>query len=146
MTAYDNIPEPLVGARRWVTFRVIPQPDGSLKKIPLTIRGSMARSDTPGDWCTLSEVRRAIQFDIGNAAAFALGEDYPLRVLDLDHCIDDRGNLSPLAVQIVSRAGIPTSKNQCPVTVYTFSYGGLKIIIRPTRSRVLKSMVGLRGS
>ncbi len=105
MTAYDNIPEPLVGARRWVTFRVIPQPDGSLKKIPLTIRGSMARSDTPGDWCTLSEVRRAIQFDIGNAAAFALGEDYPLRVLDLDHCIDDRGNLSPLAVQIVSRAG-----------------------------------------
>ena len=65
----------------------------------------MARSTHRETGLPLSEVRRAIQFDIGNAAAFALGEDYPLRVLDLDHCIDDRGNLSPLAVQIVSRAG-----------------------------------------
>ena len=40
MTAFDNIPEPLRGARRWVTSSdALPQPDGSLKKIPLTVRG-----------------------------------------------------------------------------------------------------------
>ena len=105
MTAFDNIPEPLRGARRWVCFRIIPKPDGSLKKIPLTVRGTLARCDNPVDWSTLSEVRKAIKFEIGDAPAFVLGEDYSLRVLDLDDCIDDRGNLSPLAVEIVSRAG-----------------------------------------
>ena len=99
----ENIPEPLRGAHRWVVFKIIPQPDKSLRKIPVTIKGTMARSDNPSDWATLPEVLKAIQFGIGNAPAIALGEDYPLTVLDLDGCIDERGNLSPLAVKIVSR-------------------------------------------
>ena len=97
----DNIPEPLKGARRWVVFRCIPQPDGSVKKIPLTVRGTLARCDNPIDWATLPEVLTAIEFCIGTHPAFVLGADYPLRVLDLDHCIDPRGNLTPLAVRIV---------------------------------------------
>src|SRR5208282_3810443 len=104
MTCFDNIPEPLRGARRWVSFRIVKQLDGTLKKIPLTIRGTLARSDTPNDWSTLLEVVKAISYDIGEYPAFALGEDYPLRVLDLDNCIDAWGNLTPLAVRIVSRS------------------------------------------
>ena len=99
----DNIPEPLRGARRWVVFRCTPQPDGSVKKIPLTVRGTLARCDNPIDWATLPEVLTAIEFCIGTHPAFVLGEDYPLRVLDLDHCINDDGNLTPLALRIVSR-------------------------------------------
>ena len=104
MTAFDNIPEPLRGARRWVVFRCIPQPDGTIKKVPLTVRGTLARCDQPIDWSTLPEVLTAIEFCIGTHPAFVLGKDYPLRVLDLDHCIDPRGNLTPLAVRIVADA------------------------------------------
>jgi putative DNA primase/helicase len=100
----DNIPEPLRGAKRWCLFKIIRQPDGSLKKIPVTIRGTMARSDNPADWSTLLEVSKAIRYQVGQSPAIARGSDYPLQVLDLDHCIDDRGNLSPLGVKIVSRA------------------------------------------
>ena len=103
MIRSDNIPEPLKGTRRWVVFRCIPQPDGSVKKIPLTVRGTLARCDNPIDWATSPEVLTAIEFCIGTHPAFVLGEDYPLRVLDLDHCINDDGNLTPLAVRIVSR-------------------------------------------
>ena len=77
--------------------------DGSVKKIPLTVRGTLARCDNPIDWATLPEVLTAIEFCIGTHPAFVLGKDYPLRVLDLDHCISDDGNLTPLAVRIVSR-------------------------------------------
>jgi primase-polymerase (primpol)-like protein len=99
----ENIPEPLRGARRWVTFQIIRQPDTSLKKIPLTIRGTFARSNNPADWSTLPEVLTAINFSIGQFPAIVLGENYPLTVLDLDGCINERGNLSPLAIRIVSR-------------------------------------------
>ena len=102
MIRSDNIPEPLKGARRWVVFRCIPQPDGSVKKIPLTVRDACP-CDNPIDWATSPEVLTAIEFCIGTHPAFVLGEDYPLRVLDLDHCINDDGNLTPLAVRIVSR-------------------------------------------
>ena len=99
----DNIPEPLRGSRRWVCFKIIRQPDGSLRKIPVTSKGSMARSDCPSDWATLQEVVQVIRFEVGQCPAIALGADYPLQVLDLDHCIDERGNLTPLAQKIVSR-------------------------------------------
>jgi primase-polymerase (primpol)-like protein len=99
-----NIPEPLAGARRWVLFKIIRQPDGSLKKIPVTIKGAMARSTSPTDWATLKEVALAVRFGVGHAPAIALGPDYPLQVLDLDHCLDARGNLTPLAQKIVSRS------------------------------------------
>ncbi|MCX6690816.1 MAG: hypothetical protein NTW33_01880 [Methanoregula sp.] len=100
-----NIPEPLAGSKRWVSFRIIPQPDGSIKKIPLKITGELARADHPEDWATLPEVLKVIAFGIGQYPAIALGFDFPLRVLDLDRCIDDEGNLSQLARDILSLAG-----------------------------------------
>ena len=98
------IPEPLVGSQRWLCFRVIPQPDGTIKKIPLTVTGRLARVDHPEDWSTFPEVLKAIDFGIGQYPAIALSADYPLRVLDLDGCFDDGGNLSPLAKDVLSRA------------------------------------------
>ena len=114
----DNIPEPLRGARRWVVFRCTPQPDGSVKKIPLTVRGTLARCDNPIDWATLPEVLTAIEFCIGTHPAFVLGEDYPLRVLDLDHCINRRREPNPAGSadrQPMRREH--TSKSLYPVTV-----------------------------
>lgn len=101
----QNIPEPLSGSKRWVSFQIIPQPDKTNKKIPLTVKGSLARNDHPEDWSSLPEVLKAIDFSIGSYPAIALGVDYPLRVLDLDKCIDDKGNLSKLAQDIVTHAG-----------------------------------------
>lgn len=96
-----NIPEPLRGSKRWVSFQVIRQLDGSTKKIPLTVKGTFARNDHPEDWSTLPAVLKAIDFSIGQYPAIALGADYPLRVLDLDDCIDNRGNLSQLAKDVL---------------------------------------------
>ena len=96
-----NIPEPLRGSKRWVCFQIIRQPDGSTKKIPLTIKGRLARNDRPEDWSTLPEVLKAINFSIGSYPAIALGADYPLRVLDLDDCLDNDGNPSQLAKDVL---------------------------------------------
>lgn len=98
---FANIPEPLRGSRRWVSFQVNRQPDGSTKKFPLKINGSPARSDHPEDWSTLPEVTKAIDFSIGQYPAIALGSDYPLRVLDLDNCISE-GTLSTLAKDVLA--------------------------------------------
>ena len=74
-----------------------------VEKDPADRPGTLARCDNPIDWATLPEVLTAIEFCVGTHPAFVLGEDYPLRVLDLDHCINDDGNLTPLALRIVSR-------------------------------------------
>ena len=57
------------------------------------IDGTVRHSRLTG--ATLPEVLTAIEFCIGTHAAFVLGEDYPLRVLDLDHCIDPRREPDP---------------------------------------------------
>ncbi len=98
----QNIPEPLAGSKRWVSFQVVRQPDGTTKKLPLKINGSPSRADHPEDWSTLPEVLKAIDFCIGSIPAIALGADFPLRVLDLDDCIDDQGNLSKLAKDVLA--------------------------------------------
>ena len=99
-----NIPEPLRSSKRWVSFQIIPQPDGSVKKIPLTITGRLAKSDQKDDWDRLPYVLKAIDFGVGQYPAIALGDDYPLRVLDLDRCISDDGTLSQLARDVLAAA------------------------------------------
>lgn len=126
MTCFDNIPEPLRGARRWVSFRIVKQLDGTLKKTPLTIRGTLARADSPIDWSTLPEVLKAIEFSIGSYPAIALGADYPLRVVDLDYCINGREDLLPMAREIVERAGdtyIEKSVSGKGIHILTWSNG-----------------------
>jgi len=100
----ENIPEPLRSSKRWVCFQVQPQPDGSTKKFPMTATGRPARSDHREDWYRLPDVLHAISFCIGQYPAIALGEDYPLRVLDLDDCILPDGSLSLLAQTILKLA------------------------------------------
>lgn len=72
-----------------------------MTKFPLKINGAPARADHQEDWSTLKEILRAIEFDVGQYPAFALGIDHPLRVLDLDDCISE-GTLSPLAQNVLT--------------------------------------------
>jgi hypothetical protein len=101
----ENIPEPLRGARRWVSVVVTPEPDGKLTKRPVTPRGDPAKSNDPSTWSSLPEVLAAIEHSVGHYPAVVIGPDYPLMLVDLDGCIGEDGGLSDLAAAAAAAAG-----------------------------------------
>lgn len=81
-------PSEMVSAGRWVRAD---------KKRPIRVDGSPASTTNPRTWSTFDEV----QTGAGDGVGFMLGGGFAC--LDLDHCVDDRGQLSPLAESIVAK-------------------------------------------
>lgn len=104
---YQNIPEEMRHPRvkRWVCFRCIPQPDGTVSKMPLTSTGTAAAVNDSRTWCAFPEALKAMEFCVGNSLGFALGSDYKLAVVDLDKCFQPDGTLTPTAQKFVDRLG-----------------------------------------
>ncbi len=94
---FDSIPSELEDLRQWVNWRYETR-DGKRTKVPYSPSGRRADTTDPKTWSTFAEcVAARCQFDgIGIVCANGLAG------IDLDHCIDDNGNLSDLARHVVS--------------------------------------------
>ena len=95
----DRIPADLKIAPRWVCWKRIAR-DGKPTKVPYQANGRPAKSDDPATWSTFAACAAALpKFD---GIGIMLGDG--LAGIDLDHCIDDAGNLTPLARQVLDLA------------------------------------------
>lgn len=70
----DALPAEMVSERRFVRY--------TAKKVPRTVDGGWAKSNDPGTWSTLEEVRKST---IGEGVGFMLGGGFGC--IDLDHSI-----------------------------------------------------------
>lgn len=103
---YQNVPDAMKHwtINRWVNFMCIPEPNGKVStKIPLTHIGGAASISNPRTWSNFNDCVLAMECCIGNAVGFALGSEFKLMVIDLDHCIDTNGALSPTAEKYIER-------------------------------------------
>lgn len=127
--------------RNWVSYRLEASSDGRLTKVPynpLTGRGAMANN--PATWGTYeqalnyaSEQAQAKGLQLGRECGigFEFGNS-PFAGIDLDHCIDDKGNLADWAADIV------VTMNS--YTEYSPSGKGLHIIFKGEILKALSDM------
>ena len=102
-TLLANIPAPLLELPQWVCAELTPRDDGGMNKIPMNpATGRLASSTDPATWGTFAQAA-AMAEARGWAVGFVLIEGGGLVAIDLDHCIDDAGTLSPEAAAIVER-------------------------------------------
>ncbi len=106
----EAIPDALRTIPQWLAYRAVPVPktDGSqkLNKIPVDPKtGRNGKSNDPATWGTFAE---AVGF-IGRQApgwlgglGFAFTSDAEVSAIDLDHCLDEAGELLPEAAELVA--------------------------------------------
>lgn len=112
---YMRVPETFrhPTTKRWACFKCVPQPDGHIKKFPIspigeTNIGSNGRkvwkngiqSINP-DLYSFDECMTAVEFDIGNALGYSVRKDNGLVVYDLDDAVSPNG-LSDTAKEVLA--------------------------------------------
>lgn len=102
---YQCVPEEMRHPRvkRWVCFQCIPQPDGKISKHPIHPTGRPASISDCRTWSNLDDCITATEWCVGNACGFALGSDYKMVFIDLDHCILSDGSITPTAAKYIER-------------------------------------------
>jgi hypothetical protein len=104
MVNFSNIPEYLKNKAIWVLHNA--------KKEPLQVNGLYAKSTDPNTWNTLDNVKKALE-NPKNKKFIGIGFclDGTISGIDLDHCIDDNGNIDSWASYIIQEITIIT-KNE----------------------------------
>lgn len=93
----DLIPENLRDARQWVCWRVEVR-NGKPTKPPVKVGGGYASSTDPMTWSSFDEVCEEYEADESLAGiGFMLRPGGDLTAIDLDHVLDDSGDLEPWA-------------------------------------------------
>lgn len=132
---YNNIPQELKPLKRWLCYKLEPKKDrdGSIKtdaagntlysKPPKRARDGYGASKTnPDDWATFAEAEAAIKRLKLDGLGFTLQGLKDYFVVDLDHVINEAGQITPEAAEIV--------RTLDSYTEYSPSRRGLHIICR----------------
>jgi putative DNA primase/helicase len=96
----DNIPSELTQLRQWVLWRA-EQRGGKTSKVPYRADGRRASSTNPDDWTGFDEAVNACQARGYSGLGFVFRAGGGIVGVDLDHVIDDGGNVEPWAQWVV---------------------------------------------
>src|SRR5512142_1349107 len=94
----DSIPNELKLLRQWVNWKLLHMRDGNLTKVPYQPDGTLADVSKPATWHSFGECVAALGRFNGLGIVCANG----LAGIDLDHCLDEQGNPSKFARQVVA--------------------------------------------
>lgn len=114
----DRVPRELRALPQWVCWRR-EERNGRSTKVPYASTGHKASVTDPSTWCGFAEAVAVSGFD---GVGFVLTADDPFVGVDLDHCIDDAGQITPEAQAIVNELS--------SYTEVTPSGRGLRMFVR----------------
>ena len=119
---YSKIPQAMRAFNNWVLFK-IEERGGKKTKPPYQTDGRRAKANDPETWSTFAAVADVMKSQPGRYAGIGFQFDNsPFTGIDIDHCIDEQGNLSDLAKDVLAAAG--------SYAEYSPSGHGLHIIIK----------------
>lgn len=121
-------PITLQRARRWVLWKL---EDGKKKPYSANYNG-LASSTRANTWTYYSKALQKLQYGDYNGLGYVFAEGDGLVFIDLDHCIEDNGELSAFAEEII--ALFPKT-----YTEYSQSETGLHIVVKGKIPRSYKS-------
>lgn len=120
---YRNIPQAMRVLKNWVLFKIVERGNGKKTKPPYQPNGTPAKANDPNTWSSFDAVAAVMKKQPGRYAGIGFQfDDTPFTGIDIDHCIDDRGNLSELAQEILQETR--------SYAEYSPSGHGLHIIIK----------------
>jgi hypothetical protein len=96
---YENIPQDLKQLDRWVCWRA-EERKGKITKVPYSPSGYPAKSNDNNTWSNFETVKKAFETNHFDGIGFMLGDG--IIGIDIDSCIDEKGNVSDLARNIIS--------------------------------------------
>lgn len=121
---YDDLPAELTTGQRFVCWQY-QERDGKTTKVPISPHSGHAKVNDPDTWGTIREVGSHFEKQGLSGIGIVLSKKHigdNLVGIDLDHCIDDAGNLSPEAKEIV--------ETLASYTEITPSGKGLRIFVK----------------
>lgn len=99
---FRSVPTYMVGRRQWVNWK-IEYRGGKPTKVPYRPDGRKAKSNDPKTWSTHEDCMQAYLAGGFSGLGFVLCEGDQLTAIDLDYCLDDKGDVLPWAAEIVER-------------------------------------------
>lgn len=122
----ENTPQCLRVRPQWVVWRYEKRKD-KITKVPYDVRtGRRASSTDPATWTPFEEaVSRYARDDRYNGVGYVFSADDPFCGVDLDDCLDEKGQMSDWAEKIVTTFGSYTEISP--------SGQGLKLFIRASK-------------
>ena len=103
----DSIPEEMKRKPNWVIVRTKENAEsGRLEKYLIDVHtGKFAESDNPETWTDFETACKYAKENGGVTLAYALDGKDGICCIDLDHCINDNGELSNVAKQVLNLSG-----------------------------------------
>lgn len=99
-----DVPAELAELDQWVCWKLVTR-RGKTTKQPFTSRGRPASVTDPTDWCSLDVALRGQERHHLDGIGFVFTADDPYCGVDLDHCVDEQGNVHPAAFKMVVAIG-----------------------------------------
>lgn len=108
MSSVQYYPESLKRFPIWALWRLEPDPKGRLTKVPYSPHyDGRASSTNPDTWGTFDQAISKYESrpNFYNGISLIISKDYELVFVDIDHCIDDNGEMNETASDIVGSFG-----------------------------------------
>ena len=134
MRRYKRIPEELKAVAHWVTHGKSGVGLTSIKKPYNPITGNDAKVNDPGTWATFSECEKAVSKVKYSGLGFVFTGDYI--VIDLDSVIDAKGNVLPLAAEIIEAVDSYTEKSLSGRGFHIIARKPSGLILNANKSRI----------
>ena len=101
----DNVPEEMKARPNWVVVRTKENADtGRLEKYLIDVHtDKFAESDNPETWSDFDTACEYARENGGVALAYALDGKDGICCIDLDHCIDEKGNPSEIIADLIDK-------------------------------------------
>lgn len=122
-----STPIELTTAPRWLCWRLEPDPKGEKpRKVPYDPKtGRKASSTNPETWAPMAEAQAAKDKYMFAGVGYVFVEESGIVGVDIDHCIDDQGNLNEIAKDIVEKYPTYTEISPSGTGLHLFYHGGM---------------------
>ncbi len=120
-----STPNELASAPRWLCWRLEPDPKGGKpRKIPYDPKtGHKASSTNPETWATRAVAQEGQLKYMFTGVGYVFVEESGIVGLDIDHCMDDAGNLNECAKSIVEKYPTYTEISPSGTGLHLFYHG-----------------------
>lgn len=99
---FEKFPKELRARRQWVVWRAEKNDKGKLTKVPYRALGQgKAASNDPSTWATFAQALTRFERGDVDGIGYVFAPDDHFCGVDVDHCLDEAGQLTPFAREIV---------------------------------------------
>lgn len=123
----DRIPQALRDLPQWILWRYEcrrnQRGDWRWTKVPLAVRGGHAKTNDPSTWSPFSDAWAAYMSGRYDGVGLCMADGDGLVGIDLDHCVDERRNLTPEATALLEQLNTYTELSPSGEGIRAFCYG-----------------------